>query len=158
MKYTNYKLCYKSICNSKLVFIDCNNIINKTTFCKIKNSYLLTNSIGEDFYSYNSFSILFNDIWKVLTKEKNLGTYSGDTNFLTYEKNTLEIENLFLNDSETEYDICTIEIIEFMKLSLIWAEANYYLQKKLKINWDVPMEWIETQWKLIKKYEENINE
>lgn len=153
MKYTNYKLCYKSICNSNLVFIDCNNIINKTTFCKIKNSYLLTNSIGEDFYNYNSFNILFNDIWKVLKGEKKISIYSGDANCLTYEKNILEIENLFLNDSETEYDICNIEITEFMKLSLIWAEANYYLQKKSKINWDVTMEWIEQQWKLIEKYE-----
>jgi hypothetical protein len=117
-----------------MVFIDCNNIIDKTTFCKIKNSYLITNSIGEDFYSYNSFNILFNDIWKVLKGEKKISTYSGDANCLTYEKNVLEIENLFLNDSETEYDICNIEITEFMKLSLIWAEANYYLQKKSKKN------------------------
>jgi hypothetical protein len=70
--------------------------------------------------------------------------------FMKYRNYHLTISlNKIICDNKT----CTINTLDFAKLVLFWAEANYYLQKNLNKNWDVHLQWIEQQWKLIEKYE-----
>jgi hypothetical protein len=114
---------------------------------KIKNSRVISNCIGFDFYEYYELKLLFSEIFEVFNHKQQTNYFDGQISSLKYNSNNIEIKDVYENKT------CTINTLEFAKLVLLWAEANYYLQKSLNKNWDVTMEWIEQQWKQIEKYE-----
>lgn len=144
MEYSNYHL----IISLDKVICDCTDMKNEKSK-KIKNSYIISNCIGFDFYEYYELNLLFSEIFEVLNNKQKINYFDGQISYLKYNKDNIEIKDLY------EDRACLINTLVFIKLVLLWAEANYYLQKKIGHNWDVTMEWIEQQWKLIEEYEKN---
>jgi hypothetical protein len=161
IKYNNFKIIKNY--NNKKIKLDCDNITNKHNGKIIPNCYLITYSLENEYYHKAPLYELFQDFFDVLNGEKSSSSFGGEYTFLEYNIDNLVICDIYdLNEFEDStlresVNFCVIETIEFMKLILIWAEANYYLQKKLNKNWDITMNWIIQQWKLIEEYESNLS-
>lgn len=161
IKYTNFKIL-KNYNNTKIK-LDCDNITDKQSENIVPNAYLLTYSLENEYYYKSPLYELFQDFFNVLNEKQTSNSFGGEYTFLNYNINFLSICDVYdIDEFENEItreniNYCVIETIEFMKLILIWAESNYYLQKKIKINWGVTIEWIEQQWKLIEEYEKTTN-
>lgn len=162
LKYTNFKITENY--NNKKIKLDCDNIINNKNGNIVQNAYLLTYSLENEYYYNPPLYELFQDFFNVLNGKQTSNSFGGEYTFLEYNIDTLFVCDIYdIDEFENEttkesINYCVIETIEFMKLILIWVESNYYLQKKLKKNWNVTIEWIEQQWNLIEEYENSINE
>lgn len=151
LKFKNYKiLSIKNDFSIHSLLLTDDLIYNNT---RLKNAYIIGYSISNDWVIYNELKHLFNHIFNVLYNICNENYYEGNVSYININKKNLTIYDLMAEDDNDIY--CNIDPISFLQLSLINMEANYFIKKKYTQNWNVPMKWIEQQWKLIEEYEKN---